>query len=196
MVQIRISKNLKTLTKVMKEMGACTAEDLIDSINETTINASEVAKQALAETEHTQKYGDELVNEIGVKPASLTRLNAQIYAPINDTEEMRNQMLFAEFGAGITATGDNKYFKKPQFTEKQQKDSKGRWYYISTENDKNPDNFYKYNKKGELLLRTDRSEPARFMYQAREYISQNAIKSVRRFIHARLGRNNSFNDEE
>ena len=118
-----------------------------------------VAKATLIQTDHTQKFGDQLAEEIGLSVMGDT---AKIYTPVNDTHEMRAHMAYAEFGAGITTKPSNEHFTAPP-----QRDKKGKtWTYWTTPSDKNPIQFK--GRSGVMLGRTNKSEPARFMYTARK----------------------------
>lgn len=160
-------KHVTGTRKVMQELtrfktigeGACSK-----AVQEISAEALEKAKEKLLATDHTQKWGDTLVNQIGLQKR---KGDAKIYAPVNDTLEMRNQMYYAEYGAGVVG-GEV-------------------WYYRTTPHDKNPTAHHPYRVKvrkdgtvvvkertNRLMAFTDYSKPAHYMAAARRYINKNA----------------------
>lgn len=170
---IGADKVLNKLSKLQKNIS----QGINQAVEEVAVKGQERAKQSLLSTDHTQKFGDTLVNEIGL---SLEGNKGKIYTPINDTDEMRAQMAYAEFGAGVTTVPSNEYFNAPpqNFSGKNKLGSA--WGYYTTEHDKNP-NVKTVVRKGEekTLGVTDRSTPARFMYQASTLIRQELPKLLK-----------------
>lgn len=99
-----------------------------------------------------QKHAKILPREIGI---DYTDGGATIYAPVTNTEEMRNQMYWTEYGTG-------------QHTKN--------WAYYTTENDKNPKVVQ--DSKGRLIGLTKKSAPVGYMKAARRYLITNANKEV------------------
>lgn len=146
---------------------------ILNALNKVVDIGYNTAKDTLEATDHAQKYGDELVKEIGKEVIGNT---GRVYTPITKTPEMYGQIHYAEFGAGVTADSSNEYFIAPDMTV-HHPTADGSWFYRTTEADKSPTvtgkkrPAYPYkamSKKGYLLGRTDRSQPARFMYTARK----------------------------
>jgi hypothetical protein len=158
---------------------------LTDTLREVSTIGQTKAKETLKSTNHTQKYGDELVNQIGVTYNSKT---AKVYTPITKTSEMRAQMQYAEFGAGIGSkknTESEKYFNAPPQSAKAMDGKK--WYYYTTPSDKNPNPATpsRYTK-GKFVKSTNTSEPARFMYNARRTMKARAKDILVKNIKSRI----------
>ena len=160
-------KHVTGTRKVMQELtrfktigeGACSK-----AVQEVSEKALEEAQKKLLKTKTTQKWGDTLVNQIGLQKRKGV---AKIYAPIDDTPEMRNQMYYAEYGAGVVG-GDI-------------------WWYRTTPHDNNPTKHHphrvKVRKDGTVVVKerenrlvafTDYSKPAHYMAAARRYINKHA----------------------
>jgi len=168
-------KGVKEVQNQLNAFGDKIPKAIQNALNKV-INIGYIeAQRTLKSTDHAQKYGDELVKEIGKEVIGNT---GKVYAPITKTPEMYQQMHYAEFGAGVTADSSNEYFIAPDMTV-HHPTADGSWFYKTTEADKSPTvtgkkrPAYPYkamSKKGYLLGRTDRSQPARFMYTARKKI--------------------------
>ena len=126
-----------------------------------------------------KKYGDLLVEEIG---GDLTQFGFLIKAPyLNNTDEMRKQMYFAEYGAGIGST-----YKKDNIH------GGAKWGYYTTKLDKSPRlyrrdlasgsslNSYKFMRNSNAVDGrprganiwvgiTNRSKPAGYIKAARKF---------------------------
>ena len=160
-------KHVTGTLKVMQELtrfatigeGACTK-----AVQEVSAKALEKAKEKLSATKTTQKWGKTLADQIGLQKRKGV---AKIYAPIDDTLEMRNQMYYAEYGAGVVG-GDI-------------------WWYRTTPHDDNPTKHHphrvKTRKDGTVVVKertnrlvafTDYSKPAHYMAAARRYINKHA----------------------
>lgn len=137
-----------------------------------------VAKQTLASvvssSDFTQKHGEALVEEIGISKFSAN--GYQVFAPISGDNEIRNEMYFAEYGAGLgasvaksTPTGVAGYNYIPQFVI-QEGEHAGYWFYPLLE----PRPYV--NKEGELKMSskgfTNTSVAANYMWSAREKMKQ------------------------
>lgn len=153
-------KTLDALNKITNNVRSELNLALLDISN----SAASVAKDKLYTTDHTQKYGDSLAMEIG---NSVKGGKATIYAPITNTLEMRNQMYYAEYGAGVVGGED--------------------WVYKSLPQDKNPRKFRKKGT-GDLLARANYSAPVGYMRAARRYIIENANNIVKSRISFVIGR--------
>lgn len=151
-------KNIDTVISDLGILGEKVQTSLDNTIRKVANLGLQTAKTTLRNTNHTQKFGDDLVNEIGVSHQN--RLS-RIFTPITQNQEMIAHMAYAEFGAGLTTEPTNQYFEAPP-----QRDKKGKtWTYYTTPLDKNPDKHR--SRKGGEFARTNKSEPARFMYNAR-----------------------------
>ena len=129
--------------------------------------AADVARKKLIDTDHRQKYGDQLADEIGY---AVKRKRGTVYTPITNTPEMRAQMYYAEYGAGITSGKGEK------------------WLYPSTSADKNPTKFKPNGKSfSEYLAWTKYSLPARYMVAAGRYLNTNAAKRFGSAINQAIG---------
>lgn len=181
----RIATSLDKIEKRYKN-------SIAESIEELGREAVAIAKSTLKATNHTQKYGDALVDEIG---GDSTNYGFIIKAPyINDTDEMRKHMYYAEYGAGVGAT-----YAKDNIH------GGAKWGYYTTKLDKSPRiykrdiasgsslNSFKFMRNAHGLGgrprcanlwvgMTDRSVPARYMRAARLFIKANGAYNITKRI--------------
>ena len=137
-----------------------------------------VAKQTLASAisspDFTQKHEIELVKEIGISEFSAN--GYQVYAPVSGDNEIRNEMYFAEYGAGLgaseamsTPTGVAGYNYIPKYIIGSGEKA-GYWFYPLLE----PRPYV--NKEGDLKMSskgfTNTSVAANYMWAAREKMKQ------------------------
>lgn len=169
----RIAKKLKTTQKAVASFADKTKE----IAEEGAQYAKMILSLAVESTTFTQKHGKELVNEIGV--SQFLSNGYKIYAPISGDEQIKYEMYFAEYGAGLGAS-EAKFSATGavslNYVPTQIRDD-GTWAYPLLE----PVNTV--NKKGELKKYyyniTNTSEAVNFMYLARAQMAtkmQQAIK--------------------
>lgn len=170
----RIAKKLKTTQKAV----ALFADKAKEIAEEGAQYAKMILSLAVESPEFTQKHGAELVNEIGVSQFSSN--GYKIYAPISGDEELKYEMYFAEYGAGLGAN-EAKFSATGavalNYVPTEIRDD-GTWAYPLVEPQK------VVNKKGELKTYyyriTNTSEAVNFMYFARVQMAlkmQEAIKN-------------------
>lgn len=169
----RIAKKFKTTQKAVASFADKTKE----IAEEGAQYAKMILSLAVESPTFTQKHGKELVNEIGVSQFSSN--GYKIYAPISGDEQIKYEMYFAEYGAGLGAS-EAKFSATGavslNYVPTQIRDD-GTWAYPLLE----PVNTV--NKKGELKKYyyniTNTSEAVNFMYLARAQMAtkmQQAIK--------------------
>lgn len=142
-IRTATQKVLDELTRI----GNSCADEAKRSVRDLANEARREAEWKLAESYHTQKWGNELVRQIGI---NYSDDGATIYAPRTNTQEMKEQMYYAEYGTG--------YSSKP-------------WGYYTTPHDKNTHIV----KKGGKLVGVTRNSPAvHYMRDARNYLIANA----------------------
>ena len=187
-LRVQYARVLSSIDEIEKKFKIEFAKGLVDIGKQ----AVDIAKQTLKSTDHTQKYGDALVNEIG---GDLTQFGFLIKAPyLNNTDEMRKQMYFAEYGAGIGST-----YKKDNIH------GGAKWGYYTTKLDKSPRlyrrdltsgsslNSYKFMRNSNAVDGrprganiwvgiTNRSKPASYMKAARKFVKENAANAIARKI--------------
>lgn len=93
----KIQRRIRMTQKQLKAL-----EEKAKDIAETGKTAAQTKlAMAIGESDFTQKHGSQLVDEIGVKK---TNKNAYVvYAPITRDNEIKYEMYFAEYGAGLGA---------------------------------------------------------------------------------------------
>lgn len=160
-----IAKKFNTTQKAIQELA--------DSTNEIANAGLQYAKMKLAlavnDPDFTQKYGFSLVDEIAIEQKSI--FNYTIYAPKSGDNDIKYNMYFAEYGAGLgasqaerSATGvveldyvPTRIIKEGEFA--------GYWYYNLLE----PEAYV--NKEGEVEMTTigftNISGAVNFMWSAR-----------------------------
>ena len=178
-----MSKNVRGRTAVVANLKRIDNGVIIAAKNATqqlAIEASYEAKMRLAmaaaQPDFTQRFGERLVNEIGVKemPSGYA-----VAAPVKYTDKgTAENMYYAEYGAGIMAEGGDSNTSEP-------------WIYKTTPLDSAPVATKKGNRKipykwwtktkGWLGM-TDRSRPAHYMAAARRYIRKNWNSRFRKAI--------------
>lgn len=121
-------------------------------VRKVALDAKGVAQETLKNADHRQKYGDGLVDQIGVAYKDGV---ANVYAPITTTREMRNKMYWAEYGTGYHSDC---------------------WGYYTTPNDKNPKKRQLSN--GKWISVVHESRPAKYMQAARRYVYANLKKEM------------------
>lgn len=138
-------------------------------LKKAVVQAATVAKIALRTTDHTQSMGDLLVDEIG---CSAGGGQGAVIAPIHyEDMKLRNQMYYAEYGAGVLG---GKQWKYPSSI-----------YDKSPERDVDPKGRVQGSRKGSYKYKTsykfggwvgvtDYSKPAGYMQAARQYLVINA----------------------
>lgn len=189
----------KKLLKELRSIGDNTESAINQALLETISKATERAKEALLNTDHTQAGGDDLVEEIGFK---VRYGKGYVYAPFKtDTPQMRNRMFYAEYGAGWQAIGkakeEHKVSNKKSATSKFRSEDGSKWWrYYATDHDKLESRGrydsariirprgksgkikqpYRYQnlRTGRWIGVTNTSAPARYMHEARKYIIDNA----------------------
>lgn len=140
-------ETLDALTRVLNECQ----EEADEGIKFLAEQAQGKAKRKLGYADIRQKYAALLPEQIGV---SYKDGIATIFAPIDNTQTMREQMHFAEYGTG--------------WHEKT-------WgYYTFPQYDKIPSSSIKIDKKGRAIATVKISYPAGYMKSARRYLMQNA----------------------
>ena len=160
-----IAKKLNTTQKAIQELA--------DSTNEIANAGLQYAKMKLAlsvnDPDFTQKYGYSLVDEIAIEQKSI--FNYTIYAPKSGDNDIKYNMYFAEYGAGLgasqaerSATGvveldyvPTRIIKEGEFA--------GYWFYNLLE----PEPYV--NKEGEVAITmtgfTNTSKAVNYMWSAR-----------------------------
>lgn len=96
--QAKKIQNRITLTQRQLERLQAKAKDIAE---EGKAAAQTKLTMAIGEPEFTQKHGSSLVEEIGVKKAGKSAY--VVYAPITGDNEIKHEMYFAEYGAGVGA---------------------------------------------------------------------------------------------
>lgn len=182
-----IAKKLNTTQKAIQELA--------DSTLEIAEKGLEHAKMKLAlavnDPDFTQKYGFSLVDEIAIEQKSI--FNYTIYAPKSGDNDIKYNMYFAEYGAGLgasqaerSATGvveldyvPTRIIKKGEFA--------GYWYYNLLE----PEPYV--NKEGEVAITmtgfTNTSGAVNFMWSARRLMGimlQRQIQNCEKKIGAKF----------
>ncbi len=168
----RIAKKLKTTQKAV----ALFADKAKEIAEEGAQYAKKILSLAIESPTFTQKHGEKLVNEIGVSQFSSN--GYKIYAPISGDEEIKYEMFFAEYGAGLGAS-EAKFSATGavslNYVPTKIKDD-GTWAYPLVEPTKT------LNKKGELKTYyyniTNTSEAVNFMYLAREQMAMKMQKAI------------------
>ena len=178
-----MSKNVRGRTAVVANLKRIDDGVIIAAKNATQLLALEAADEAKfrlmiasIRPDFTQRFGDTLVNEIGVKemPSGYA-----VAAPVKHTDKgTAENMYYAEYGAGIMAEGGDSNTSEP-------------WIYKTTYLDSAPVATKKGNRKipykwwtktkGWLGM-TDRSRPAHYMAAARRYIRKNWNSRFRKAI--------------
>lgn len=153
----QFSRKLKATANLFKKID----KDGLKVIAEQSLA---VAKQTLAdgvsEPNFTQKYGDILIEEIGLENDNPQTY--RIFAPITNTREMKLQMYFAEYGAGVDAMrGGN--IPSSGYTPHAPKYENGKWEY--------------YTLMGEKRL-TNTSIPVGYMREARRFAKDNLVEQI------------------
>lgn len=146
-----ITKNISSkIDKIIKELKGVNQE-IAKIAKEGIDEAQRTLASATFNENFTQKYGMQLIDEIGLVETSPN--SYRIVAPISGDEEMALQMYYAEYGAGVGA--NNSLDKSPraisgykaQWTSKygywSYKTLQGKWHRVNT------------------------SEPANYMFRAR-----------------------------
>lgn len=174
----RVLLNLRTLFNKVQEKTATVTE-------EQTLMAVKLARIVLKNTNHSQKFGDKLINEIGyIEQQQKNGVKFKIIAPYtNKTWEMKQHMFYAEYGAGVGTEFDL---------------HKGRsWGYVSRPEDKTPElgdkkqshnstyssGFKFKNKKGQLISIVKESQPAHYMREAENFLRRNLAAEISKEIH-------------
>lgn len=182
-----IAKKLNTTQKAIQELA--------DSTNEIANAGLQHAKMKLAlavnDPDFTQKYGFSLVDEIAIEQKSI--FNYTIYAPKSGDNDIKYNMYFAEYGAGLgasqaerSATGvvkldyvPTRIIKKGEFA--------GYWYYNLLE----PEPYV--NKEGEVAITmtgfTNTSKAVNYMWSARRLMGnllQRQIQNCEKKIGAKF----------
>lgn len=148
---------------ILKSIDNSIRGELGFALNDIAGEATLIAKQKIIDTDHTQKYGNELAEQVGYKVNTFKSGGgyAEIIAPYKDnTEEMRAQMYYLEYGAGLV--------------------SGEKWGYFTTPHDKNPKKGIKKTgkDKGKWVAITDYSKPAGYMTAARRYLVNHAQRDI------------------
>lgn len=161
--RLPIKKASRALLDALSEIEVGCNKEVARSIRDVANDAKNVARDTLERTYHTQKWGNELKKQIGINYKDGI---ATIFAPKEDTAEMRAQMYYAEYGTGYNSSG---------------------WWYRSTKHDKNP-TVKRVKGSGDLIAFTRKSHPVGYMRAARRYLLQNANKRVEQAIRLVLTR--------
>lgn len=161
-----VKKSNKIINKALNKLQASSeiiAKDGLEMAQATLI-------AAVSSPDFTQKHGEMLINEIGIQ--KISKNGYQVYAPVSGDNEIRNEMYFAEYGAGLgaseaksTPTGVAAYNYVPTTVIKKG-DYAGYWFYPLLE----PRPYV--NKKGELKISskgfTNTNVAANYMWAARQ----------------------------
>lgn len=160
-----IAKKLNTTQKAIQELA--------DSTNEIANAGLQYAKMKLAlavnDPDFTQKYGYSLVDEIAIEQKSI--FNYTIYAPKSGDNDIKYNMYFAEYGAGLgasqaerSATGVVELNYVPTRVIQDGK-YQGYWFYHLLQ----PEPYV--NKEGEVAITmtgfTNTSKAVNYMWSAR-----------------------------
>lgn len=180
---------LNRLNELDRIMSTKVPKDFLDEIAN---GALKTAQDTILQADHTQKYGDTLANQVSVVREGENKI--AVFAPSNRLDlEMRNQMYFLEYGAGI---------QSEKFRYKTNKI----WFYPSLSYDKSPlvdedkigsmitqsksggktEISAHFERKGKFVGFTNISKPVGYMKEARRYIQKNARgqlkEAVARFV--------------
>lgn len=182
-----IAKKLNTTQKAIQELA--------DSTNEIANAGLQYAKMKLAlavnDPDFTQKYGFSLVDEIAIEQKSV--FNYIVYAPKSGDNDIKYNMYFAEYGAGLGASQAERSAKGvvelnyvPTRVIKEG-DFAGYWYYNLLE----PEPYV--NKEGEVAMTmigfTNTSGAVNFMWSARRLMGimlQRQIQNCEKKIGAKF----------
>lgn len=160
-----IAKKLNTTQKAIQELA--------DSTLEIAEKGLEHAKMKLALAvnypDFTQKYGFSLVDEIAIEQKSI--FNYTIYAPKSGDNDIKYNMYFAEYGAGLGASQAERSAKgvvELNYVPTrviQDGEYQGYWFYNLLQ----PEPYV--NKEGEVAITmtgfTNTSKAVNFMWSAR-----------------------------
>lgn len=188
----RVVSGNKEMMAYLDSLDSHIRKQVKRSLADTSKKALDVAKTKLLQADHTQKYGDLLVKEVGMKTDGKV---VTIYAPYRtNTSEMRKQMYYAEYGAGVT-TKQWRYHTTPNDKSRELPiDEKGRVIGSRKES------YHYQTKKGTWIGVTDRSKPVKYMAGARHFIIINArgdiINKVNYVIGRKYSRYKKSNDDE
>lgn len=133
---------------------------------------SNVAKEKILSSSHTQKEGDELAEL--VKTQKINPYKGMIHAGGN--LDQSRTMSILEYGAGLVTKRHPDAAKigwEYNINDAAHRTSVG-WFYYTTPADKNPNVIVK--KDGRLVAYTRYSNPVRYMYNAKKYIELNVVK--------------------
>lgn len=182
-----IAKKLNTTQKAIQELA--------DSTLEIAEKGLERAKMKLAlavnDPDFTQKYGFSLVDEIAIEQKSV--FNYIVYAPKSGDNDIKYNMYFAEYGAGLGASQAERSAKGvvelnyvPTRVIKEGEFA-GYWYYNLLE----PEPYV--NKEGEVAITmtgfTNTSKAVNFMWSARRLMGimlQRQIQNCEKKIGAKF----------
>lgn len=182
-----IAKKLNTTQKAIQELADSTLEIAEKGLEHAKIKLA----LAVKDPDFTQKYGFSLVDEIAIEQKSV--FNYIVYAPKSGDNDIKYNMYFAEYGAGLgasqaerSATGvvkldyvPTRIIKKGEFA--------GYWYYNLLE----PEPYV--NKEGEVAITmtgfTNTSRAVNFMWSARRLMGimlQRQIQNCEKKIGAKF----------
>ena len=182
-----IAKKLNTTQKAIQELA--------DSTNESANAGLQYAKMKLAlavnDPDFTQKYGYSLVDEIAIEQKSI--FNYTIYAPKSGDNDIKYNMYFAEYGAGLGASQAERSAKGVVELDYvptrviQDGEYQGYWFYNLLQ----PEPYV--NKEGEVEMTTigftNTSGAVNFMWSARRLMGimlQRQIQNCEKKIGAKF----------
>lgn len=160
-----IEKKLNATQKAIERLAESTAV-----IAQTGLQHAKIKLAcSVDDTDFTQKYGYSLVDEIDLEQKS--KYNYIVYAPKSGDNDIKYNMYFAEYGAGLganqaerSATGVVELNYVPTRVIQEGK-NQGYWYYNLLQ----PEPYV--NKKGEVVMTmqgfTNTSKAVNFMWSAR-----------------------------
>lgn len=170
-------KNIANKIKTTQKAVAAFGDKAKTIANDGLQHAKMILALAVESPTFTQKHGEELVNEIGLSEFSSN--GYKIYAPVSGDNEIRYEMYFAEYGAGLGASQAKSSAKGAvalNYVRTQTPHKDGSWTYplITPE--------LKVNDEGEIkeytYAITNTSEAVNYMYSARVLMSMEMQQAI------------------